>query len=70
MAKRWIQKAIKRPGALTRFAKAHGIAPPFSASDLARLRRIAQKLPGEQRTRRLRQINLAETLKSMRRKKK
>jgi len=61
--RKWIQRAIKHPGSLTRWAKAHGIAPPFSAEDLARLRRIAERLKPAERTRRLRQINLARTLK-------
>lgn len=68
MAKKqkWIQKAVKRPGDLTRWAKRHGIQPPFSQSDLMRLRSIAMKLPAPLRTRRLRQINFARTMKRIR----
>ena len=56
MAKKWIQKAIKRPGALTKKAKASGKSvseyvanPPKNAS-----------------TRTKRQIALAKTLREMR----
>ncbi len=57
--KKWIAKAIKRPGALTRKAKAAGMTvaefiahPPMGISMATR-----------------RQINLAKTLKKLRRKK-
>jgi hypothetical protein len=61
---KWIQRAIKKPGALTAWAKRHGIQPPFSMADLQRLRRIAQRIKNpEVRTRMLRRINLARTLK-------
>ena len=54
MAKKWIQKAIKRPGALKRKAKAAGksIGKYCSSKNLS--------------TRTKRQCNLARTLKKLR----
>ncbi len=68
MAKKFIQKAIKRPGALRATAKRMGLIKddePLSASDLEILARRAKKTGN---TRLLRQVNLARTLKRMHRK--
>ena len=55
MAKKWIQGAIKHPGALTRKAKAAGMSmSAFTAHPPANISAATQ-----------RQINLAKTLKSM-----
>lgn len=56
MAKKWIQGAIKHPGALTAKAKAAG-------ESLSQYMREAHKDPTTKR-----QINLARTLKGMARK--
>jgi len=70
MARKWIQRAIRKPGSLTAWAKRHGIQPPFSESDLQKLRRGAQRIKNpEVRTRMLRRINLARTLKRLARNK-
>lgn len=64
MAK-WIQKAIKRPGALRKKAQAAGLAKkgkPLSRSALSKLKARAKK-QGDTRT--VRQVNLAQTLKKM-----
>lgn len=58
MAKKWIKKAIKRPGALTRKAKAAG----QSISEYCKRKDLD--------TRTKRQCALARTLKRMRKKKK
>lgn len=68
MSKRFIQHAIKRPGALRAKAKRMGLIKgdePLSKEDL-------QKLAAKGDTRTKRQVNLARTLKklSKRRKKK
>jgi len=68
MAKKFIQRAIKRPGALRATAKRMGLIKgdePLSASDLAILARRAKKTGN---TRLLRQVNLARTLKKLHRK--
>ena len=62
MAKKWIQKAIKRPGALTRKAKARGMTVSEFCSAVKN-----GKIRASLRTRQ--QCNLAETLRGFRRKK-
>lgn len=69
MAKKWIQKTIKNPGALRRTAKRLGLIEddePLTASDLAKLEAHAKKT-GD--TTLLRRVNLAKTLKRMAKKK-
>jgi len=64
--RRWIQKAIKRPGALRATAKRMGLVKgdePLSSSDLATLERRAR---AEHNLRLLRQVLLARKLKSFR----
>lgn len=53
MARKWIQKAIKRPGALTRKAKASGKS----------VKQYCRTLPKSASTRTKRQCNLAKTLR-------
>ena len=44
MPKRWIQSAIKKPGALTRMAKRKGMSPAaFCAQPKSKLSTIAQR---------------------------
>lgn len=60
MAKKWIKGAIKRPGALTRKAKAKGMS----------VKEMIAHPPKNASTQTKRQIALAKTLGKMRRKKK
>ena len=62
MAKNWIQGAIKRPGALTKKAKAAGMSTSKFASK-------ALKKGSKATTRTKKQAALAKTLGKMRRKK-
>jgi hypothetical protein len=65
MADKWIAGAIKHPGALRATAKREGLLKgdeTLSDSDLATLRRKAQKMGN---TLLMRRVNLAKTLKSM-----
>lgn len=64
---RWIQPAIKHPGALRRTAKRMGLVKgnePLSASDLQALQNKAKKTGN---TTLLRRVNLAKTLRRLRR---
>jgi hypothetical protein len=62
MAKKWIQKAIKRPGAFKAKAKAAGKTTSAYATQVTK--------PGSKSsTRTKRQANLAKTLSKMRKKK-
>jgi Ca2+-dependent lipid-binding protein len=63
MAKKWIQKAIKRPGAFTKKAKKAGM------SISAYARKVTKK-GSKASTRTKRQANLAKTLKKINRKRK
>lgn len=64
--KKWIQRAIHREGDLTRWAARFGIRPPFTERKLAELRRHAENIRDkEERLKRIRQINLAPTLKRL-----
>jgi len=59
MAEKWIQKAIKRPGAFTKKAKAAGMSVSAYASKVTK--------PGSKASERTkRQANLAKTLTKMR----
>ena len=63
---KWIQKAIKKPGSLTEFAKRHRLMNKDGTVDLDRTERYINKnLKGKEKTRRLRQVNLARTLRKM-----
>lgn len=61
VAKKWIRKAIKRPGALTRKAKKAGMS-------VSKYSRKVTKKGSKASTRTKRQANLAKTLKKLRRK--
>lgn len=60
MAKKWIQEAIKRPGALTKKAKARGET----------VSEMIKSPPKKASTRTKHQIALAKTLRKLRKKKK
>jgi len=65
MAKKWIQKAIKKPGALTKTAKKKGLVKKgekLSKSDLS-------KLSKSKSTKTKRRVALAKTLRKMSKKK-
>jgi len=66
--RKWIQNAIKSPGALRRTAKRLGLIKgnePLSQADLVKLARRAKQTGN---TKLLRRVNLAKTLKRMGRK--
>jgi len=62
MAKKWIKKAIKHPGAFTKKAKAAGMSVPAFA------KKVTQKGSKASATTK-RQANLAKTLRKINRKK-
>ena len=62
MADKWIQDAIKRPGAFTKKAKDRGMSTKEFASQVT-------KNPKEYDERTVRQANLAKTLGKLRKKK-
>ena len=64
--KRWIQRAIKHKGSLKKWAEKHGFITRRGTIDLKRALEYAEK---HHLTHRIRQINLAMTLRKMRRKK-
>ena len=67
MTKKWIQKAIKKPGALRATAKRMGLlkeGQTLSQSDLAKMSSKAKKSGN---TKLKRRIALAKTLKKMKR---
>lgn len=64
MARRWIQKAIRRPGALHR---ALGV-PKGQKIPEAKLQAAASRAKREHNSRLLRQVRLAQTLKRLRKK--
>ena len=66
MAKRWIQKAIKRPGALRAKAKKAGLVKGEEKLSQTDLNKLAKK--GGTRTKR--QVAMARTLKKLGRKRK
>ena len=63
MADKWIQRAIKRPGAFTRKAESRGM-------DAQEFAQQVSSNPGEYDTRTVRQANLAKTLSKLRKRKK
>ena len=63
--KRWIQRAVKRKGSLTVWAKKHG----FYKGGRIQLNRALRYAKRHHLTKRVRQINLAMTLKRLRRRK-
>ena len=63
--KRWIQRAVKRKGSLTVWAKKHG----FYKGGKIQLNRALRYAKRHHLTKRVRQINLAMTLKRLRRRK-
>ena len=68
MAEKWIQKAIKKPGALRASAKRMGLLKKdekLSATDLAKMKKKAKKSGS---TKLLKRIALAKTLQKMRKK--
>ena len=65
MAKRWIQKAIKKPGSLRATAARMGLVREGENLSESDLRKMAKK--GSSTTRR--RVALARTLKKLRRKK-
>ncbi|MGC9046969.1 MAG: hypothetical protein ACP5IC_02555 [Minisyncoccia bacterium] len=58
--KKWIQKAIRHPGSLRRWAKEHGFITTNGRIDLKKAEAYARKLG---LTHRIRQINLVKNLK-------
>ena len=64
--KGWIQKAIKHPGSLRRWAEKHGFITKRGTIDLKRALEYAER---HHLTHRIRQIHLAMTLRRMHRKK-
>lgn len=64
MAKKWIQKAIKKPGALRRSAKKGEI----SKSGKLNLTKIATRAKKTGNTTLAKRVNLAKTLRKFRRK--
>ncbi len=66
MAK-FIQGAIKRPGALHKYAQEHGTLTKKGTIDLSATKAKIERMPkGADRTRRLREVNLASTLRRLR----
>jgi len=65
--KRWIQKAIKHKGSLKRWAEEHGFITKKGTIDLRRAKKYAEE-HGD--THRIRQIDLAMTLRKYSKKRK
>jgi len=66
LVKKWIQKAIKRKGSLTQWAKQHG----FYKNGRIQINRALRYAKRKHLTKRIRQLNLAKTLNKLRRKRK
>jgi hypothetical protein len=66
MARNFIKGAIKHPGSLRSFAKKHHALDENGDINLAKARRAAQREREPARAHRLRQINLAATLRRLR----
>jgi hypothetical protein len=65
---RWIQGAIRREGSLRRFAERHRLLNKEGNIDLNKVRRyVKRELKGSARKLRERQVNLAQTLRRLRR---
>ena len=65
MSKYWIQKNIKHKGSLTKWAKEHRF---MNDNDTIKLNKAYSYAKNHKLTHRLRQINLAKTLKKFRKK--
>ena len=65
MSKYWIQKDIKHKGSLTKWAKEHRF---INKNDTINLSRAYSYAKNHKLTHRLRQINLAKTLRKLRKK--
>ena len=63
--RKWIQRAVKRKGSLTRWAKQHG----FYHNGRIQLDKALRYAKRKHLTKRVRQINLAKTLSRLRRRK-
>ena len=63
MARKFIRGAIKHPGSLTRYAKQHRLLRPDGTIDLSRAKDYAER---HHDLRRVRQVNLANTLRRLR----
>ena len=63
MSKYWIQKDIKHKGSLTKWAKEHRFINKKGTIELSKAYSYAKK---HKLTHRIRQINLAKTLKKLR----
>jgi len=64
---RFIQGAIKHPGSLTKYAQSHRLTTSKGTIDTERTKSyIERNEKGAEKTRRLRQVNLARTLKRLR----
>jgi hypothetical protein len=63
----WIQDAIKRRGSLRRFAEKHRAIGKDGDIDLRKAKAAAEKEREPERARRLREVNLARTLRKLRR---
>jgi hypothetical protein len=66
MARKFIKGAIRHPGSLTRFAKRHHALDENGNINLAKARRAALREKEPARAHRLREINLARTLRRLR----
>ena len=66
MSKRWIQRAVKRRGSLTAWAKQHH----FYKNGRIQLNKALRYAKRRHLTKRIRQIYLAKTLSRLRRKRK
>ena len=64
--KNWIQKAVKHKGSLRKWAEKHGFITKRGTIDLEKAKKYAEE---HNLTHRVRQINLAMTLRKIRRKK-
>lgn len=63
--RRWIQSAIKKPGALRATAKRMGLVKGDEPLSQADLNKMAAKAKETGNTKLLRRVNLAKTLKKM-----
>ena len=65
MSKKWIQKVTKHKGNLTKWAKEHRF---INNNDTINLKKAYSYAKNHKLTHRLRQINLAKTLRKLRKK--
>ena len=66
MSEQFIQEAVKHPGSLHRFAKKHRALNRDGTINLDKATAAAEKEEGAAKAHRLRQINLARTLRELR----